>query len=70
MEKETEEKLKKLLTDQGLLVNGIGITNMKLDEIIKLLNKLVNVQLHTENKIESLMDEKAQERHERIKQRF
>ena len=70
MEKETEEKIKKLLTENGFLVNGIGITNQKLDEIIKLLNKQVNVLLHLENKVEALMDSEAQKRHEQIKKRF
>ena len=70
MEKETEEKIKGLLTDQGLLVNGIGITNKKLDELIKILNKQTNTLIHMENKVEALMNPEAQKRHEEIKRRF
>ena len=64
------KKIEDLITDNGLLVNGIGITNKKLDEIIDILGKLLNTLFHLENKVEALMDEDAKKRHEQIKERF
>ena len=70
MEDEVEEKIKKLLTDQGIKVSGIGILAENTKEIVSLLGKMNNTIIHLENKVESLMDENAEKKLERIKQRF
>ena len=64
-------KLNALLDEKnGLKISSGGIIANNTDETNKILNKINNTLMHLENKVESLMDEKAQERHEQIKKRF
>jgi len=60
------EKLK----EKMIRVDGLGIVIKKLDRLVKLQEKLTNAVFHLENKVEALMDESAQARHESIIQRF
>lgn len=69
MEEETEEKLGKA-PETEVKVWGLGLTNNKLDKIIEQNEAVINLLRHIENKIESLMDNEAQERLSRIKRRF
>ncbi len=68
-EKETEREELGEAPKEEIRVWGLGLTNNKLDKIIKKLEDLINLGRHTENKIEALLDEKAQERLEAIKRK-
>lgn len=70
MEKEIEEKIKEMISEQGVKVSGMGILAENTKEMIKILNKINNTLIHTENKVEALLDTEAQKRLERLKQRF
>ena len=68
---EVLRKLNILLDEENglkLSANGMIANNTKETNVI--LNKINNTLMHLENKIESLMDENAQRRHEEIKRRF
>ena len=67
-EKETEELGE--APKQEVKVWGLGVLLNKFDKLLKQNSDVINLLRHMENKIESLMDEKAQARHERIKGRF
>ena len=67
-DKETEELGE--APENEVKVWGLGLTNNKLDKLIKSNLEIANILRHIENKLESTMDEKAQERLERIKKRF
>jgi hypothetical protein len=51
-------------------VFGLGVVINKLDRISDQLERVAKALFHMENKVEALMDEEAQERHEKIKRRF
>ena len=68
--KELIEIIKPLITKNGILQSGNGIICNNTEETNKILNKMNNTLMHLENKVENLMDEKSQERHEQIKRRF
>jgi len=68
---EVLRKLNLLLDEKnGLKLSGQGMIANNTEETNKILNKINNTLIHLENKVESLMDEKAQERYEQIKKRF
>lgn len=68
---EVLRKLNILLDEKnGLKLSGNGMIANNTEETNKLLKMMNNTLMHLENKVESLMDEKAQERHEKIKSRF
>lgn len=68
---EVLRKLNILLDEKnGLKLSGNGMIANNTEETNKILNKINNTLMHLENKVESLMDEKAQERHEKIKSKF
>lgn len=53
-----------------IAVFGLGVLINKLDKVNGQLEKIAKALFHMENKVEALMDEEAQKRHERIKRRF
>lgn len=74
MEEQTEKEIEKEELGEApeteVKVWGLGLTNNKLDRLIKQNSDIANILRHIENKVESLMDEKAQERLSQIKRRF
>jgi len=67
-DKETEELGK--APEQEVKVWGLGLTNNKLDKLIKQNEDVINLLRHIENKIEAGMNEEAEKKLERIKKRF
>ena len=55
---------------EEVAVFGLGVVINNLDKVNNQLEKISKSLYHMENKVEALMDEQAQERHERIKKRF
>ena len=56
MDKETEDKFKSLMTDKGLLVNGIGILVDKLDILNKTLDRNNFLTSMVEKKLDKLIE--------------
>ena len=64
------DNLNKIVSEKGLVISGNGMIANNTEETNRILNKINNTLIHLENKVESLMDEKAQKRYEEIKRRF
>lgn len=56
MDKDLQDKIDKIITPHGVLVNGIGITNNKLDDVIKMLDRANFLAAKREEKIERLIN--------------
>lgn len=67
---EKEELDMKKKPKNEVAVFGLGVVINKLDKINEQLEKIAKALFHMENKVEALMDNEAQERHEKIKRRF
>lgn len=70
MDEEKNELDMKKKPNKEIAVFGLGVLLNHQKEIVKLLKDVVNILRYLENKVESLMDEDAQKRHENIKRRF
>ncbi len=68
-EKETE-KLDMSKKPEEISIFGFGALLNHQKEIAKTQKEILTVVRYLENKVEALMDEKAQERLEKIKRRF
>ncbi len=55
---------------EEIAVFGLGVVINKIDKTNEQLEKIAKALFHMENKVEALMDEDAQRRHDRIKRRF
>jgi len=64
------DNLNKIVSEKGLVISGNGMIANNTEETNRILNKINNTLIHLENKVESLMDEKAHKRYEEIKRRF
>lgn len=72
MEKETEKEDLDMSKKpkQEVAIFGFGVLFKKFDELIKQNGEIINLLRHIENKVESLMNEDAEKKLERIKRRF
>ena len=70
MENEKEELDMSKKPETEVAVFGLGVALNHLKDIAKTQKDILTVVRYLENKVEALMDEKAQERLERIKRRF
>ena len=70
MEEETEKLDMSKKPEDEVAVFGFGALLNHQKEIVKQQKDILTVLRYLENKVEALMDEKAQERLERIKRRF
>ena len=55
---------------EEIAVFGLGVVLNHLKEMVKIQRDVLSTVRFLENKVEALLDEKAQERLERIKRRF
>ena len=71
MEEETKE-VEELgeAPKEEVKVWGLGLTNNKLDKMIKQSSDVINLLRHIENKVESLMTPENEEKLQKIKRRF
>jgi len=70
MEENNEKEELGKAPDQEVKVWGLGLTNNKLDKLIKQNEDLINILRHIENKVEALLDSNALDRLDKIKRRF
>lgn len=70
MNEETEKKLNKIITEQGIQVSGNGIVITELNKLNATMEKMINALFHIETKLEALMDEDAKNRLEKLKSNF
>ena len=69
-DKETEKLDMSKKPEKEIAIFGFGALLNHQKEIVKQLKEVTTILRYLENKVEALMDEKAQERLERIKKRF